>query len=122
MDVPGLAMSRSLGDTVAHTAGVISEPEFTERELNPDEDKFILVATDGLWEFMTNEECVDMAVEVGRGNVQKSVDALVEEARARWMREEQVIDDTTIIVGHLFSEFYHFLLLLSLSSSFIYFN
>lgn len=103
MDVPGLAMSRSLGDTVAHTAGVISEPEFTERKLNPDEDKFILVATDGLWEFMTNEECVDMAVETGRGNAQRSVDVLVEEARARWMREEQVIDDTTVIVGHLFN-------------------
>lgn len=27
MDIPGLAMSRSLGDTVAHTAGVISDPE-----------------------------------------------------------------------------------------------
>ena len=26
MDVPGLAMSRSLGDAIAHTAGVSSEP------------------------------------------------------------------------------------------------
>jgi serine/threonine protein phosphatase PrpC len=30
MDVPGLAMSRSLGDVVAHSAGVSSEPEFFE--------------------------------------------------------------------------------------------
>ena len=35
MDLPALAMSRSLGDTVAHTAGVISEPEFTEHNSIP---------------------------------------------------------------------------------------
>ncbi len=34
MDIPGLAMSRSLGDSVAHTAGVISEPEITQTEVN----------------------------------------------------------------------------------------
>lgn len=30
-----------------------------------------------------------------------TVDMLVAEASARWLREEQVIDDTTIIVAHL---------------------
>lgn len=33
MDMPDLAMSRLLGDAVAHTAGVISDPEFTEWDL-----------------------------------------------------------------------------------------
>jgi serine/threonine protein phosphatase PrpC len=36
MDVPGLAMSRSVGDKVAHTAGVISTPEWFERQLVPE--------------------------------------------------------------------------------------
>ncbi len=31
MDIPGLAMSRSLGDSVAHSAGVSSEPEIFTR-------------------------------------------------------------------------------------------
>jgi len=100
MDVPGLAMSRSLGDAVAHTAGVISDPEFTERELDPATDKFLVVASDGLWEFIDNTETVDMAV--GGGSPSESVNVLVKEANARWMKEEQVIDDTTIIVAHLF--------------------
>lgn len=100
MDVPGLAMSRSLGDAVAHTAGVISEPEFTERELDPEKDRFIVIATDGLWEFVSNQESVDMAVD--NKGPSEAVDALVREANARWMREEQVIDDTTVIVAHLF--------------------
>jgi len=103
MDVPGLAMSRSLGDAVAHTAGVISEPEFTERELDPKTDKFVIIASDGLWEFVSNEEAVEMAVKFPPAKGPKhSVDHLVREANSRWMQEEQVIDDTTVIVAHLF--------------------
>lgn len=100
MDVPGLAMSRSLGDVVAHTAGVISEPEFTEFELDPEADKFLVVATDGLWEFVTNEETVEIVE--GQVGPAQAVDTLVTEAGTRWMAEEQVIDDTTVIVANLF--------------------
>jgi len=100
MDVPGLAMSRSLGDAVAHTAGVTSEPEFTERELNPETDKFLVVATDGLWEFVTNQETAQSVV--NSQNPSQSVEELVKEANARWMQEEQVIDDTTVITAYLF--------------------
>lgn len=100
MDVPGLAMSRSLGDHVAHTAGVISTPEFTERELDPASDKCVVLATDGLWEFVNNQETIDM---VHKSNgVHGSVDVLVKEARDRWVAEEQVIDDTTVITASLF--------------------
>lgn len=100
MDIPGLAMSRSLGDVVAHSAGVISDPEFTEYELNPVTDKFLVVATDGLWEFVDNQETVEL-VEAQHGPTD-AVDVLVTEAATRWMHEEQVIDDTTIIVANLF--------------------
>lgn len=100
MDIPGLAMSRSLGDVVAHSAGVISDPEFTEFELNPETDKFLVVATDGLWEFVDNQETVEF-VDAQPGPTD-AVDVLVTEAATRWMHEEQVIDDTTIIVANLF--------------------
>jgi len=99
MDVPGLAMSRSIGDDIAHTAGVISEPEFTERTLDKDTDKFLIVATDGLWEFINNDESVQMVS--NSDNLKSSVDTLVAEANEKWMQEEQVIDDTTVIVAHL---------------------
>jgi serine/threonine protein phosphatase PrpC len=91
---------RSLGDHVAHTAGVISTPEFTERELDPASDKCVVLATDGLWEFVNNQETIDM---VHKSNgVHGSVDVLVKEARDRWVAEEQVIDDTTVITASLF--------------------
>jgi serine/threonine protein phosphatase PrpC len=101
MDIPGLAMSRSLGDVVAHSAGVISEPEFTEFELNPVTDKFLVVATDGLWEFVDNSETIEMVE--AQATPTEAVDVLVTEAATRWMHEEQVIDDTTIIVANLFN-------------------
>jgi len=101
MDVPGLAMSRSLGDAVAHTTGVISDPEFTEHELDPATDKFLVVATDGLWEFVDNQETIDLT-EAQPGPTE-AVDVLVKESSIRWMREEQVIDDTTIIIANLFN-------------------
>ena len=85
---------------MAHTAGVISEPEFTDFVLDPETDKFIVVATDGLWEFITNQETVDMVE--GQIGPAQAVDILVTEAGTRWMAEEQVIDDTTVIVANLF--------------------
>lgn len=98
MDIPGLAMSRSLGDTVAHSAGVISDPECFERVLTPN-DKFLVIASDGLWEFMSNEEVVGIVS--GYDDPKRAVDHLVREATQRWMREEQVVDDTTVAVAFL---------------------
>lgn len=98
MDVPGLAMARSLGDTVAHSAGVISEPEFSLYEFDAN-DKYIVVASDGLWEFMTDQEVIDIVAT--QTECRRAVDLLIMEANGRWMKEEQVIDDTTVIVAQL---------------------
>lgn len=54
-EAPGLAMSRSLGDLLAHSLGVSSHPEVMQFLLSP-EDKFIIIASDGVWEFLSNEE------------------------------------------------------------------
>lgn len=100
MDVPGLAMSRSIGDAVAHSAGVSSEPEFSEYEFNSDRDDLMMVvASDGLWEFMTDQEVMDMAFTTSEPRF--AVDKLISEANERWMKEEQVIDDTTVCVCYL---------------------
>ena len=94
------AVNRSLGDVVAHSAGVISDPEFSEFELDSNVDKFLVVATDGLWEFINNQETLEIVE--GQIGPAQAVDTLVTEAGTRWMQEEQVIDDTTVIVANLF--------------------
>lgn len=98
MDVPGLAMSRSLGDAVAHTAGVVSEPEYFTHMLD-ESDRALVIATDGLWEFMSNEEVMDIVM--AQKDPKVAVDLLIMEANRRWMKEEQVIDDTTVIVVYV---------------------
>jgi len=101
MDVPGLAMSRSICDAVAHTAGVSSECEFTEYDFNPQnrEDLMMVMASDGLWEFMSDQEVMDMAFACTEPRF--AVDKLISESSERWMKEEQVIDDTTVCVVFL---------------------
>jgi serine/threonine protein phosphatase PrpC len=54
-EIPGLAMSRSFGDRVAHSVGVSAEAEVREFLLNTN-DKFVVVASDGVWEFLSNED------------------------------------------------------------------
>ena len=55
-NLPGLAMTRSVGDSIAASVGVTWEPEFLEYELDS-KDKIVVIATDGVWEFL---ESVDV--------------------------------------------------------------
>ncbi|GMF38850.1 unnamed protein product [Phytophthora fragariaefolia] len=111
VDMPGLAMSRSLGDSVAKTVGVTAEPDVTivERlQLSSTDPKggerpaaFAVLASDGIWEFMSTDECIDFVsaciMESGM-SPQEACTALVEEACDRWDAEEDVIDDITAAV------------------------
>jgi serine/threonine protein phosphatase PrpC len=54
-EIPGLAMSRSFGDEVAASVGITAQPEIIEWKLTA-EDKFIILASDGVWEFLESEE------------------------------------------------------------------
>ena len=58
--IPGLAMSRALGDALAHRVGVSSVPEISTHEISAS-DRFLILASDGIWEFITNEEAVMIA-------------------------------------------------------------
>ena len=60
--VPGLAMSRSLGDLVATYAGVIHKPEIKHYQIGPN-DKAIVLATDGVWEFLSNRLVTKLWIE-----------------------------------------------------------
>ncbi|CAD7935947.1 unnamed protein product [Amoebophrya sp. A120] len=52
---PGLAMSRSIGDLVGASAGVISDPELKSFTIE-DKHQFVLICSDGVWEFISNQE------------------------------------------------------------------
>ena len=97
-EVPGLAMTRSFGDRVAATVGVMSEPEIKEFNFDED-DKFMIIASDGIWEFISSQECVDMIQSYYESNDLKGCcEYLYQESSRRWLKEEEVIDDTTLIL------------------------
>ena len=97
-EVPGLAMTRSFGDRVAATVGVMSEPEI--KEFNFEEgDKFMIIASDGIWEFISSQECVEIVSKYyEKGDLKGCCEYLYEESSKRWLKEEEVIDDTTLIL------------------------
>ena len=98
-DIPGLAMSRSFGDTVASSVGVNAIPEQFEFLLGPD-DKVIVLASDGVWEFISNEEVASIIYPFYlQRNAEKAAETLVRAAFKRWKQEESYsIDDITCIV------------------------
>ena len=97
-EVPGLAMTRSFGDRVAAIAGTICVPEIKEYPFH-EGDKFVILASDGVWEFISSEECINI---IGKfyenNNIVECCNFLYEESRKRWLREEDVVDDITMLL------------------------
>ncbi|KAJ1278608.1 hypothetical protein BS78_04G091700 [Paspalum vaginatum] len=80
-DCPGLAMARSLGDFRLKRHGVVSEPQVTHRRVAPG-DLFIILATDGVWDVLSNEEVVSIVCATPRK--QHASKAVAEAAAQRW--------------------------------------
>jgi len=100
-ELPGLAMSRSFGDEIASRVGVYSEPEvkiFPFKE----EDKFIVIASDGLWEYVSNDEVINIvSAYFEKKDCDGAVSKLYEVSHERWVQYDDYIDDISIIVVFL---------------------
>ena len=103
-DYPGLAMSRSFGDRVAHSVGVSEIPEIKEYKFCK-EDKFFVVASDGLFEFISSQNIVEIIKDYYlSGDIVGCCEYLYELSRDKWMKEEEVVDDITMILVFLEDE------------------
>ncbi|KAF3972975.1 hypothetical protein CMV_003568 [Castanea mollissima] len=58
-DSPGLAMARAFGDFCLKDFGLISVPNVYYHHLT-ESDAFIILATDGVWDVLSNKEAVDV--------------------------------------------------------------
>jgi serine/threonine protein phosphatase PrpC/CRP-like cAMP-binding protein len=94
-DYPGTAFTRSIGDAMAEELGVFAEPEMLTRELGP-EDKIIVLASDGVFEFLTNQSVIDICAKFA--DPLEACRAVVAEAYELWLQYELRTDDITIIV------------------------
>lgn len=55
-------MTRSIGDLVASSVGVTPEPEIQIFKNLSDNDKAIVIASDGIWDRFTNEEVAEIVM------------------------------------------------------------
>ena len=96
---PGIAMSRSIGDLIASTLGVIPEPKFIEDKIDKD-TKFIVIASDGVWEFLDNKTVADIVMPFYKKNdPEGACKALIKESTEWWNKEDIVVDDITVVLA-----------------------
>ena len=94
---PGLAMSRSFGDVLGTIIGLIAEPEVTEYIIKK-EDKVIIIASDGLWEYVSNEEVAEIVKNlIDKKDPDLIVNELYKISYEKWKKKDIGIDDITII-------------------------
>ncbi|XP_062231196.1 probable protein phosphatase 2C 48 [Phragmites australis] len=93
---PGLAMSRAFGDYCVKDYGVISAPEVTQRRISS-RDQFVILATDGVWDVISNEEAVQIVA--ATPDREKAAKRLVECAVRAWRRKRRgiAVDDCSAI-------------------------
>lgn len=104
----GLNMSRALGDCIAHKAGVSATPEIKTVEIpkEPGEEVFVLLCSDGVWEFIESPEAIKMLEDKGftnRAKTQEGSAYLAKEAFQKWLddSEGEVADDITCLYAWL---------------------
>ena len=91
-------MSRSLGDYLAHSVGVTHVPVVEHFELSPD-DQILIIASDGIWEFMSNQNVANIALaHYEAGAAEAAANAIVRRATQLWREKEEVVDDITCVV------------------------
>ncbi|EER04770.1 serine/threonine protein phosphatase 2C, putative [Perkinsus marinus ATCC 50983] len=123
---PGLNMSRAMGDLIAYyRAGVIPTPDTRRKQVVRDPersspsglsyvsnnfswhpgDPFLLVCSDGVWEFISSDEAVSLVsmILTSSSQAQEAAEFLAKKACRRWLDQGGgvVIDDITVIVSCL---------------------
>ena len=97
--LPGLAMTRSLGDFVAKTVGVTCDPEIKVFPSITEHDKAVVIASDGIWDRIPNEEMAATLKDYHeKRDPEGAANHLVKMSVERWQRDHGMIDDITIVI------------------------
>ncbi|KAM0870649.1 hypothetical protein ACQ4PT_039880 [Festuca glaucescens] len=99
-DAPGLAMARAFGDFCLKDYGVISVPDFFHWSLT-DKDQFVILASDGVWDVLSNQEAVDIVA--SSPSRSKAARTLVEAANREWKTKYPTsrTDDCAVVCLYL---------------------
>ncbi|XP_071712068.1 probable protein phosphatase 2C 33 [Rutidosis leptorrhynchoides] len=95
-DSPGLAMARAFGDFCLKDFGLISVPDIFYRHLT-ENDMFVVLATDGIWDVLTNKDVVDIvaSAETRSSAARAVVDSAVRAWKYRYPTSK--VDDCAVV-------------------------
>ncbi|KAF2536595.1 hypothetical protein F2Q70_00006943 [Brassica cretica] len=97
VDCPGLAMSRAFGDFCLKDYGLLCIPEVFCRKVSRD-DEFVVLATDGIWDVLSNEEVVKIVGACKDRSI--AAETLVQRAARSWRTKfpASKADDCAVVV------------------------
>ena len=82
--------------------GVFAEPELVSKKLR-EQDQFICLASDGVWEFLSSQRVVDMVLRFT--SPLEACHAVVAESYRLWLQYDVRTDDITMILAWLDHEY-----------------
>ncbi|CAE7933052.1 PPC6-7 [Symbiodinium sp. KB8] len=94
-EVPGLAMSRSIGDLSGHSVGVTHQPSFKLLEFQKED--LLLCCSDGVWEFLSDADAISTVLQVGRKNLADAAVRLAD--NWPWFKEAGVRFESAVACG-----------------------
>ncbi|KAI5070383.1 hypothetical protein GOP47_0014726 [Adiantum capillus-veneris] len=99
-NTPGLAMARAFGDFCLKEYGLIATPQISHRKLT-EEDEFIVVATDGVWDVLSNVEVMDAIA--SSSSKEEAAKSVVDAATNAWKRRNIAsrMDDCAVVCHFL---------------------
>lgn len=102
LEKPGCAFTRSIGDNIGKSLGILPYPEIIKYRLD-EQDKFIILASDGIFEFLFNQNIVDKINKAYYNqnkpiNIMEVAKQIVSESYRLWLTFDDRTDDITIIL------------------------
>ena len=96
----GLSVSRSFGDFSLEQIGVITVPEIKEFDVNYDDIIIMVIGTNGIWEFLTNEKVKDIILPYyDENNISGGINKLINVSKKIWsVKNPMYIDDLSTIL------------------------
>ena len=99
---PGLSVTRSLGDLLAHHIGVTSEPSVRIITLSAQQSElFLAIGTDGIWDYMSPEDLVEQVKDYGMKEIGVGSEHVSGKIRDLALLNKSPLDDMTLIISYL---------------------
>ena len=99
-DAPGLMMSRSFGDKVGHSVGIIATPEITMKTYQPTY-KALIVASDGVWGVLSDTIVSNILAKHSKdSNSEAAAQEIITRSSNEWKLNSTYRDDITVVVAY----------------------